>query len=193
MLKINFHGGKKQFFPLWHAQTSVRATRAQVTLLFDWLAFAVKFVWSLSLVCPPWVYTLPLFNPQALAHISFFHLKTLWLLCSLLSESFSLLWLLDCHSIGRCGYYLFQCAILCGFYLIATTIWERRLLSSGRKMKKSTGCRCQGGNPKRHCHAHLPLQRIPNLRNKIPSQISWRRANSFWKTADPLYHAFYNP
>ena len=37
MLKINF-------LPLWHPQTSVPATRAQVTLSFDWLAFAVKLV-----------------------------------------------------------------------------------------------------------------------------------------------------
>ena len=37
MVKINF-------LPLWHPQTSVPATRAQVTPSFDWLAFAVKLV-----------------------------------------------------------------------------------------------------------------------------------------------------
>ena len=42
MVKVNFHGGKNQFFPLWHAQSSVLATRVKVTLSYDWLAFAVK-------------------------------------------------------------------------------------------------------------------------------------------------------
>ena len=52
VLKINFHRGKNQFFPPVSRQTSVRATRAgcayaraEVTLLFDWLAFAVNLVW----------------------------------------------------------------------------------------------------------------------------------------------------
>ena len=36
---------KINFLPLWHQQTSVPATRAQVTLSFDWLAFPVKLVW----------------------------------------------------------------------------------------------------------------------------------------------------
>ena len=50
MVKINFHGTYKSistvlkinFHPPWHPQTSVPATRAQVTLSFAWLAFAVK-------------------------------------------------------------------------------------------------------------------------------------------------------
>ena len=37
MVKINF-------LHFWHAQTSVPATRAQATLSFDWLAFAVELV-----------------------------------------------------------------------------------------------------------------------------------------------------
>ena len=44
MVIINFHGGKNQFFLLCQAQISVLATRARVTLTFDWLAFAVKLV-----------------------------------------------------------------------------------------------------------------------------------------------------
>jgi len=42
VVKINFHGTKNQFSSPWHPQTSVPATRAQVTLSFVWLAFAVK-------------------------------------------------------------------------------------------------------------------------------------------------------
>ena len=44
VVKINFHGGKNQFFHLCQAQISALATRARVTLPFDWLAFAVKLV-----------------------------------------------------------------------------------------------------------------------------------------------------
>ena len=44
MVKIDFHGGKNQFFLLCQAQISVLATRARVRLTFDWLAFAVKLV-----------------------------------------------------------------------------------------------------------------------------------------------------
>jgi len=44
VVKINFHGGKNQFFHLCQAQISVLATRARVMLTFDWLAFAVKLV-----------------------------------------------------------------------------------------------------------------------------------------------------
>ena len=44
VVKINFHGGKNHFSPLCQAQTSVLATRAGVTLTFDWLALAVKLV-----------------------------------------------------------------------------------------------------------------------------------------------------
>ena len=44
MVIINFHGGKNQFFLLCQAQISALATRARVTLTFDWLAFAVKLV-----------------------------------------------------------------------------------------------------------------------------------------------------
>ena len=36
---------KINFLPRWHPQTSVPATRAQVTLSFDCQAFAVKLVW----------------------------------------------------------------------------------------------------------------------------------------------------
>jgi len=52
-LKINFHGSKINFLPPWHPQTSVPATRAQVTLSFVWLAFAVKLV-TLSLILIGW-------------------------------------------------------------------------------------------------------------------------------------------
>ena len=44
VVKINFHGGKNQFFLLCQAQISALATRARVTLTFDWLAFAVKLL-----------------------------------------------------------------------------------------------------------------------------------------------------
>ena len=44
VVKINFHGGKNQFFLLCQAQISALATRARVTLTFDWLAFAVKLI-----------------------------------------------------------------------------------------------------------------------------------------------------
>jgi len=44
VVKINFHGGKNQFFLPCQALTSVLATRAGVTLTFDWLALAVKLV-----------------------------------------------------------------------------------------------------------------------------------------------------
>jgi len=44
VVKINFHGGKNQFFPLSHAQTSVLGKRARVELSFDRLAFAVKLI-----------------------------------------------------------------------------------------------------------------------------------------------------
>jgi len=38
---------KIKFIHLWHTQTSVLATRARVTLSFDWSAFAVKlFFWQ---------------------------------------------------------------------------------------------------------------------------------------------------
>ena len=43
-VKINFHVGKNHFFLPCQAQTSVLATRAGVTLTFDWLALAVKLV-----------------------------------------------------------------------------------------------------------------------------------------------------
>jgi len=43
--KINFHRGKNQFYFLWHTQISVLATRARVTVSFDWLAFAVNLFW----------------------------------------------------------------------------------------------------------------------------------------------------
>ena len=47
VVKINFHGGKNQFFSLLcQAQISALATRARVTLTFDWLAFAVKLVFG---------------------------------------------------------------------------------------------------------------------------------------------------
>ena len=38
-------------------------------------------------------------------------------------------------SIRRCGYYLFHCAILCGFYSRVATNWERRLLNSAFSVK----------------------------------------------------------
>ena len=44
VVKINFHGSKNEFYSPCHPQTSVSATCAQVTLSFDWLAFAVKLV-----------------------------------------------------------------------------------------------------------------------------------------------------
>jgi len=42
VVKINFQGGKNQFSSPCHPQTTLTATRAQVTLPFDWLTFAVK-------------------------------------------------------------------------------------------------------------------------------------------------------
>ena len=45
------------------------------------------------------------------------------------------------HSIRHRGYCFFHHAILCGFYLRVTTILERCLLNSGRKVKKSTASR----------------------------------------------------
>jgi len=66
-------------------------------------------------------------------------------------------------SIGHHGCYLVHYAILCSFYSRAATIRERRLLSSGRKMKNPplpqgrwSGCRHQGDNPKRHYHCTWP-------------------------------------
>ena len=44
VVKFNFHRGKIHIFPLCQAQISALATRARVTLTFDWLAFAVKHV-----------------------------------------------------------------------------------------------------------------------------------------------------
>ena len=44
VVKFNFHLGKIHIFPLCQAQISALATRARVTLTFDWLAFVVKLV-----------------------------------------------------------------------------------------------------------------------------------------------------
>ena len=44
VVKINFHGGKNQFFSLCQAQISALATHARVALSLDWLAFTVKLV-----------------------------------------------------------------------------------------------------------------------------------------------------
>ena len=77
--------------------------------------------------------------------------------------------------------------------LLESGYYLRAVFKLGVEDEESTGCRCQEGNPKRHCRARLPLQPIPNSSNQTPSQMSWRRTNSFWKTAEPLYYAFYNP
>ena len=42
VVKVNFHVVKNHVFFPCDAQTSVLATRAQITLSFDWLVFTVK-------------------------------------------------------------------------------------------------------------------------------------------------------
>ena len=69
------------------------------------------------------------------------------------------------------GHYLFHHAILCGFYSRAATIRERRLLNSGRKMKKSTGSRKvewlqTPRSQSEETMPRLPLQRILSSRNQ---------------------------
>jgi len=89
-------------------------------------------------------------------------------------------------------YYIIQ--FLCGYY-------SRAAFNSGRISTPSTkveGLQMPGSQSKETL-PHLPLQRIPSLRNQTPSQMlkrtktSWRRMNLFYKTANPLYYAFYNP
>jgi len=91
--------------------------------------------------------------------------------------------LVSSHSLRNFVWLLFES----GYYLRVVYI------KLGTEDEEIHWLQMPAGNPKRHCYAHLPLQRIPNSRNQTPLQMSCRRMNSFWKTADPLYYAFYNP